>query len=415
MSKPSSQPLSPTRPQALSRRSFVAGSGAALSFTFLQPRLNGAAEAGRKINLGLIGCGGRGRWIADLFAKHGGYNLVGVFDYFGDKANAAGDQFKLPAANRYTGLNGYKKLLEQTGLDAVAIESPPFFHPQQAADAVAAGKHVYLAKPIAVDVPGCVSVEESGKAATARKLAFQVDFQTRAHPAFQEVLKRTHAGEIGRLVTMDVGYHCDLYFEGMDAEYRKSKQDAEARVRAWAIDRVLSGDVITEQNIHSLDVATWFANAAPLKAVGTGGRARDFLGDCWDHYAVIFSFPDNLIASFSAKQVGFGYDDIMCRAYGMSGTVDTHYSGKVTLRTKDDAFSGDCRSMYQEGAVRNIATFHDRISQGDFSNPTVGPSVRSNLTTILGRTAAYTGKEITWAEMMKKAEKWDFPLDKLKA
>lgn len=409
--RPDSQPS-----VALDRRQFLNRTTAiATGLTLLPSGMLRAAEPGPKINLGLIGCGGRGRWITDLFAKHGGYTIAGVFDYFADRANAAGDQFQVPAAHRYSGLHGYRKLLEQPGLQAVAIESPPYFHPVQAADAVAAGKHVYLAKPLAVDVPGCQSIESSGRQATEKKLAFLVDFQTRAHPAYQEALQRTHAGQIGKLVSLDVGYHCDTYFQGMDAEFRNSKRDAEARVRAWAIDRVLSGDVITEQNIHSLDVATWFANAAPLKAVGTGGRARPFLGDCWDHYAVIFWFPQDLIASFSAKQVGFGYDDILCRAYGMEGTVDTHYSGKVSLRTKDDAFNGDCRSMYQEGAVRNIATFHESIAKGDFSNPTVAPSVRSNLTTILGRTAAYTGQEVTWAEMMQKAEKWEFPVKELKA
>ncbi len=407
----------PSTPPAgrVSRRQFLHRSTAVAAGLSLLPAAARAAEAGPRLNLGLIGCGGRGRWIADLFLKHGGYRLAGVFDYFADRAHAAGDQFQVPAAHRYSGLYGYRKLLEQPGLDAVAIESPPYFHPMQAADAVAAGKHVYLAKPLAVDVPGCQRIEASGRQATANKLAFLVDFQTRAHPAYQEVARRLHAGQIGRLVSLDVGYQCDLYFQGMDEEFRKSRRDAEARVRAWAIDRVLSGDVITEQNIHSLDVATWFTDTAPLKAYGTGGRARPYLGNCWDHFAVIFWFPGNVLASFSSKQFGYGYDDILCRAYGTEGTVDTHYAGKVTLRTRDDAFNGDSRNLYQDGAVRNIAAFYDAIVKGDFTNPTVAPSVRSNLTTILGRTAAHAGQEVTWEEMMRRAEAWDFPLHELKA
>lgn len=399
----------------VTRRQFLNRTTALATGLTILPAAVRAAEAGPKINLGLIGCGGRGRWIADLFVKHGGYTLAAVYDYFPDRTNAAGDQFKVPAAQRYSGLYGYRKMLEQPGLEAVAIESPPFFHPMQAADAVAAGKHVYLAKPVAVDVPGCQRIEASGREATAKKRVFLVDFQTRAHPDYQEVARRIHAGQIGRLVSLDVGYQCDLYFQGMDDEFRKSKRDAEARVRAWAVDRVLSGDVITEQNIHSLDVATWFTDAAPVKAFGAGGRARPFAGDCWDHFAVIFWFPGDVLASFSSKQVGFGYDDILCRAYGTAGTVDTHYAGKVTLRTRDDAFNGDSRNLYQDGAVRNIATFYESIVQGDFSNPTVAPSVRSNLTTILGRTAAYTGKEVTWDEMLRRAEAWEFPLGELKA
>ncbi|MBK9137873.1 MAG: Gfo/Idh/MocA family oxidoreductase [Verrucomicrobia bacterium] len=418
MSSPSRLVLSHDITRHLDRRQFLIAAGAATAAAaFVGAPESRGADTGPKVDLGLIGCGGRGRWIADLFLKHGGYHLAGVYDYFADRANAAGDQFQVPAGQRYSGLYGYRKMLEQKGLDAVAIESPPFFHPMQAADAVAAGKHVYLAKPVAVDVPGCQSIADSGQAATGKKLVFLVDFQTRAHPAYQEVVGRVHRGELGRLVSLDAGYQCDTYFQTMDAEYRKSAKDAEARVRAWAIDRVLSGDVITEQNIHALDVATWFLNANPIKAHGSGGHARGFAGDCWDHYAVVFYFPDDVLVSFSAKQVGFGYDDIMCRAYGLLGTAETHYAGKVTLRTKDDAFNGDSRNLYQDGAVRNIATFHQSIAKGDFSNPTVAPSVRSNLTTILGRMAAYRrGKEeVTWTEMMNRAEKWEFPLGQLKA
>ncbi len=402
-------PATETSPSPINRRQFLTGtSAAALGFTLLRPELVRGDDANRKLNLGLIGCGGRGKWIAGLFARHGGYNVAGVCDYFADRANEAGEQFKLPAANRYTGLHGYERLLAQPGLDAVAIISPPYFHPIQAAAAVDAGKHVYLAKPIAVDVPGCLTVEESGRKATEKKQCFLVDFQTRAHPDYQEVAKRIHAGQIGRIVSMDVGYQCDTYFEGMDAEFRKSNRDAQARLRAWAVDQVLSGDVITEQNIHSLDVAAWFADAAPVRAYGTGGRARPFVGNCWDHYAVIFYFPNELTVSFSSKQVGYAYDDIMCRAYGMNGTVDTHYAGKVTLRTKDDAFNGDTRNLYEDGAVRNIAAFHRAVTGGDFANTTVPSSVRSNLTTILGRMAAYGNKEVTWNEMMQKHEKLEF-------
>ena len=129
----------------ITRRRFIAGTGASVfAFTVAQPELLRGAEANSKINLGLIGCGGRGKWIANLFQKHGGYNFVAVADYFQDHADEAGQKLQVPAANRYTGLSGYHKLLEQT-LDAVVIESPPYFHPEQAAAAVDAGKHVYLA------------------------------------------------------------------------------------------------------------------------------------------------------------------------------------------------------------------------------------------------------------------------------
>ncbi|HEV3485252.1 MAG TPA: Gfo/Idh/MocA family oxidoreductase, partial [Vicinamibacterales bacterium] len=143
------------RGDGLSRRRFLTETGAAaFAFTIVKPALVRGSSANSKVNLGIVGCGGRGKWIANLFQKHGGYNVIAAADYFADRVNGLADKMQIPAAQRYTGLSGYRRLLDQK-VDAVAIESPPFFHPVQAADAVAAGKHVYLAKPIAVDVPGC--------------------------------------------------------------------------------------------------------------------------------------------------------------------------------------------------------------------------------------------------------------------
>ncbi len=398
----------------LNRRAFLATTGSAASLALIAPRTAFGTSANSKVSLGLIGCGGRGKWIANLFQKHGGFELAGVADYFPDRAETAASEWKVPGSARFSGLDGYKRLLDQK-LDAVVIQSPPYFHPEQAAAAVDAGKHVYVAKPVAVDVPGCVSIEASGRNATGKKRVFLVDFQTRAHPAYQEVVRWVHTGRIGRVLTVESNYQTSLMFTGMGQQLAQDPASPELRLRCWGIDRVLSGDIITEQNIHALDVVTWFLDAAPLKAVGTGGLARGF-GTCWDHFAVLYSFPNDVLTTFSSKQVGHGYDDILCRVYGTEGTADTHYFGEVWVRSKEDGYNGGkLANLYTDGAVNNIAAFHRAITEGDVSNPTVAPSVRSNLTTILGRTAAYEKGEVTWAEMMRRGERLDFPLNRLKA
>ena len=129
---------------SLSRRGFMAGAGAAaLSFTIANPAAVRTYAANNKLNLGIIGCGGRGTWITALFKEHGGYNVAATADYFKDRADNCGGQFDVPESSRYTGLFGYRKMFDK--VDAVAIESPPYYHPQQAADAVDADKHVYVA------------------------------------------------------------------------------------------------------------------------------------------------------------------------------------------------------------------------------------------------------------------------------
>ena len=399
----------------ITRRQFIAGTGAAaLSFTVMKPELVRGTQANAKITLGLIGCGARGAWIAELFMKHGGYQVVAAADYFQDRVDALGSKFQVDKARRYTGLLSYRKLLDGK-VDAIVIESPPYFHPEQAAAGVEAGVHVFLAKPIAVDVPGCRSVEESGKKATEKKLCFLADFQTRTDPLYQEAVRRAQKGEIGRIICGEATYIADIPWKQQIPELEADPTNPERQLRAWGLSRALSGDVITEQNIHSIDVATWILDQHPVRAYGTGGQKGRTAGDCWDHFSVIFTFPEEVIVSFCSKQLGAGWDDILCRMYGTEGTIDTHYFGDVSIRGKVPFAGGKVDNLYPNGAIRNIATFYDSVTKGDFSNSTVAPSVRSNLTTILGRVAAYRRAEVTWEEMAKSTERFEPNLKGLKA
>jgi myo-inositol 2-dehydrogenase/D-chiro-inositol 1-dehydrogenase len=403
-----------TGKKRIDRRQFLAGGGAALSFSIMKPQLVRGSAANSKIELGIVGCGQRGGWIADLFLKHGGYQVVAGADYFQDQVDEFGAKFSLPAGRRYTGLACYRRLLEGK-VDAMVIESPPYFHPEQAAAAVDAGTHVFLAKPIAVDVPGCKSIEESGRKASGKKLCFLVDFQTRTDPLYQEAVGRVQRGDIGRIVCGEATYIADIPWARQIPLLEADPADPERQLRAWGLSRALSGDVITEQNIHSIDVATWILDQAPVRAWGTGGQKGRTAGDCWDHFSVTFTFPKDVILSFCSKQLGAGWDDILCRMYGTEGTIDTHYFGDVSIRGKHPYAGGKTQDLYRSGAVRNIAAFHESLTKGDFSNPTVAPSVRSNLTTILGRTAAYRRQEVTWDELMKSTEQLEPNLEGLKS
>jgi predicted dehydrogenase len=403
--------------EQISRRRFIASAGAtALSFTAIKPNLVRGTEANSKVDLGIIGCGGRGTWITGLFSQHGGYNIVAVADYFQDRVDNCGGKFGVDGSRRYTGLSGYRKLFAK--VDAVAIESPPYFHPQQAAEAVDAGCHVYVAKPIAVDVPGCHSIGDSGRKARAKKLCYLVDFQTRADKFYLEALKRVHDGAIGQFVFGEAIYHAGCPFGRMYETWRKDPDDSENRLRAWGLDRILSGDIVTEQNIHTLDVMSWIMDQEPVWAVGTGGRTVRPVGTCWDHFAVLFEYPNNVGITFSSRQMdghGTQPEGIRNRMFGSKGVLETEYGGQVIIRGENFYRGGRSPGIYQEGAVANIATFHKSITDGNYGNPTVAPSVRSNLITILGRTAAYERRKVTWKEIINSKKKLDANLKGLKA
>ncbi len=396
----------------LPRRDFLAGLGALAAGTALA-QAPAPAAAGPKLKLGLIGCGGRGAWIGKLFQADGGYEVVAVSDYFAERANAAGEPLGVPAERRFTGLDGYKRVLDAKP-DAVAIITPPYFHPEQARAAVEAGVHVYLAKPVAVDVPGCHSIAESGRLAAQKKQCFLVDFQTRMDPFYREAVKRVHEGAIGKIAFAESYYHCGRL-------NRKDPVDesAESRLHNWVFDKALSGDIITEQNIHTLDVLSWIMNGVPVHAFGTCGRkVRVDVGNCCDYFTLHILYPDQVGVTFSSRQFdghGSKPDGIVVRAFGDQGVLETAYGGNVLIRGKNFFRGGASPGIYKDGAIANIAEFRRCIAAGDTANPTVEPSVRSNLLTILGREAAYTGELVYWEKLVKSDKRVEADLKGLKA
>jgi myo-inositol 2-dehydrogenase / D-chiro-inositol 1-dehydrogenase len=395
-------------PGTVKRREFITKAGAAaLSAAVLPAGLVRGLQSGARIRLGLVGCGGRGVWIAKLFQKHGGYELAALADYFPDRAAAAGDALGVPASKRFSGLAGHKRLLD-AGVDAVAIETPPYFHPEQAAAAVDAGAHVYVAKPVAVDAPGCRSIARSGKKATEKKRAFLVDFQTRTHPSFIEAVRRVREGGLGEILFGEAQYHAESPWEEYYAPLAADPGNAELRLKAWGLDRALSGDMITEQDIHALDVMSWIMGPPPLCALGCGGlKARPKVGTCWDHFLVHYQYPDKVGVQFSGRQFkGYGQTEgIRNRMFGSKGVLETEYGGAVLVRGESYYNGGRTPEIYESGAAANIAAFHRSIADGDFRNPTVEPSVQSNLITVLGRKSAYENRLITWTEIAGSGER----------
>lgn len=398
---------------SLSRRRFLGGVAATGALTVLRADLVRGSARNAQVTIGVIGCGGRGRFIADLLARHGGYAIAGTADYFPDRAAAVGGKHGVPAARQFSGLSGYKRLLELP-CDAVAIETPPYFHPQQVADAVAAGRHVYLAKPIAVDVPGCRSIEASAASVQGR-LCVLVDFQTRANEFFVEAVRRVHRGALGRIAFGEATYHAeDPFLEQAD---HARAGTAEGRLRAWGLSRALSGDIITEQNIHTLDVASWVMGTPPVEAFGTGGRKYRDVGDCFDTFSVVYRYPGEVGVTFSSRQFkghGTRPEGIRTRFFGTEGVFEAEYGGQVLVRGSQFYRGGETPTIYEQGAVANIATFHGAITKKDFSNPTVAESVRSTLVTILGRTAAYAQRAVSWDALLKDGEALTADLSGLK-
>ena len=364
----------------------------------------------RKIKLGLIGCGGRGPWLADLFQKHGGYVIHAVDDYFDDKAQAAGEKLGVEKSRRFSGLAGYKRLLA-SGVEAVAVVNVPRFHAEHAHAAVEAGCHVFAAKPVAVDVPRALLVQAAGKLATQKKLCYLVDYQMPTDPVNIEVVKRMHEGGLGRLMHID-----SLAISPGWAERPVASPEDWLRNHAWLTTVALSGDVITENSIHAINAVLWAAGSRPVSAVGRSRIARENPRyDFREVYLVTYEFDDGLLWTHRCQSLrnqlewALGFD-----AFGTTATAAVNYRGKSWLRGGPKHYGArNVESLYDQGAIRNIATFYDNILAGRCENPSVQHGVDDALTATLGREAATRRGPVTMDEILKENKELPFDLSGL--
>ena len=216
-----------------------------------------------------------------------------------------------------------------------------------------------------------------------------------------------HEGAIGNIVLGHVYYHAGR----LTPKTVPGESAEENRLRNWVFDIALSGDIIVEQNVHVLDVANWYIGAHPIKASGTGGRkARVDVGDCWDHFIVTYWYPDDVKVDFSSAQYTKGYDDLCIRMYGDKGTADSHYNGPVRILGDNPWKGTDYDDTWNNGVNNNVKDFVKSIRSGEFINHGKY-AVQSTLTGVLGREAAYSGKEVSWDDMMERKNKLDADLD----
>jgi myo-inositol 2-dehydrogenase / D-chiro-inositol 1-dehydrogenase len=414
-----------------SRRTFVktaAATGAGLMV--LPARTVFGSTANSSLGLGIIGCGGRGNYDGGEFVNNTDVRVTALMDVFEDRVMAARANFekqheakgygKIPDANLFKGHKGYEKLVQLKDVDVVLITSPPYFHPDHLEAAVNAGKHVYLEKPVATDVTGCLKVMSMGKKAQGR-VSLHVGLQKRYDEGYRGMVERIHAGEIGDVVLGQTFY----YTNDLGRQNKPGMSDAEARLRNWVFDRALSGDILVEQNIHILDIVNWALKSHPVKAQGTAGRALrrqvdgippEFL--CSDHFITTYTYPGDVHISFNSNQFkNKGYRQSGERFFGTKGASESHQGGPATINYnaveegRKTADKIDCGKVDLHLAVgTKMKALVESIKSGKFDNE-AEQGAETTLTTILGRMAAYSGKEVTWEKMMKSGEKWDLKMN----
>ncbi|MBN1845137.1 MAG: Gfo/Idh/MocA family oxidoreductase [Sedimentisphaerales bacterium] len=390
-----------TAEQRPSRRRFIARSGAALfSFSLVQAHQVRGTQANSRIEIGCIGMGNRGRMLCDILAGHSGYRIAAVADYFPAVADRGGELYGVAKERRFWGLRAYQRLLA-SGVDAVFLETPPYCFGEHAEAAVQAGCHVYLAKPLGCDVPGCLRIQEAGRRATARKQVFLVDFQTRTDPYFIEAVQRVKEGLIGRVGLLASEYND----EGFPDPPLTDTIESRLQDLIWANDDAIGSGYFVNAAIHAIDLALWIAGDRPVSAVGASRIARrDPHGDSHDVYSLTYEFPGGLILNHRGEHLK-NRSEFLCACYaqGDNGYLETHYNGRIRILANRGGYrGGEVQGLYPRGAAANIDRFHRCITEGIVDNPTIEPSVNATLAAILGRQAARTRTRVTWDQILQE-------------
>ncbi len=395
----------------LDRRTFMKRSAAVALGGVVAASLPFGAYANESgtIRIGLIGCGGRGsRAALQAMATGKDVKLVAMADAFQDRMDESvknikaelpdPSQFDVPKERQFVGFDAYKDVIAAS--DVVLLATPPGFRPIHLEAAVQAGKHVFMEKPVAVDPVGIRRVLDSIKLARQKNLSVVAGIQRRYSIMYaKETLPKIREGMIGDIVAAYAYWNIGFIRE---PKRLPGQTEMEYQMRAWYQFPWLSGDHIEDTHIHNLDIVNWVIDAYPAKARGMGGRSAPYegsYGQLFDHNYVEYEYPNGVLLASQSRQANGCWFRLGEYFVGTKGRLDVDLK-KLTITD----LKGNPMYSYKDRNDRDPQQLeHDLLFEAIRSgNPKNDAefSAYSTLTAIMGRMAAYTGKEITWEEAL---------------
>jgi myo-inositol 2-dehydrogenase / D-chiro-inositol 1-dehydrogenase len=370
------------------------------------PNILDTAPDGQPIRAGVVGCGGRGSGAAINFLDAGpNLSIVAIADVFQDRIDGIRGKLKkekdveIPDANCFTGFDAYKRLLE-VDLDLVILATPPYFRPEHFQACVEARKHVFMEKPVAVDPVGARAVMAASKQAEAAGLCVVTGTQRRHSWNYQNVVARINAGMIGDITSTNVYWNQNKLWH---KEKQPTWTEMEFMLRDWVNWTWLSGDHIVEQHVHNIDVSNWFVGRHPLEAVGMGSRLRRPTGDCYDNFSVDFIYDKSVHMNSMCRQINdcaTSVSEYIRGTKGYTNCGDTIWDAAGNELYKwEDPVNDVGESTKTSDYVQEHIDLVNAIRTGNQIVEAEQTAI-SVLTAIMGRESAYTGKKVTWEDMM---------------
>ncbi|MBB5436659.1 putative dehydrogenase [Pedobacter sp. AK017] len=396
---------------ATDRRSFLKKSGIVMLGSTLAYQTgfsSGLFNSVKTLKVGLIGCGGRGTGAA-MQALNADPDVVitAMGDVFEDRLEGAyqalisldAKRVRVDKKRKFIGFDAYQKVID-SGVDVVLLTTPPAFRPDQLTAAIAAGKHVFCEKPVAVDAPGIRKVLAAAKAAAEKNLSLVSGFCFRYDLPSRGVFSRVLNGDVGSIKTVST-------FRNGAGNWSNPRQpgwtDLTYKLRNWHYQNWLSGDFIVEQAVHSLDMMSWvMGDQMPLKATGTGGRqvrVDEIYGNIYDHFAVEFEYANGAKGFHFCRQQEGTSNRNTVDVLGTEGSAFVNVGMRYEISGKNNwKYDGPKKNMYQ--------IQHDELFAGIRNGKPINDGewmAKSTLLSIWGRMAAYSGQTISYDEALNSS------------
>jgi len=309
-----------------SRRRFIKGSSLAAIGAGLAPAVKAQAATvatapSDRLRFGVVGCNGMGWSDMRSALKTPGVECVALADVDQSVLDRRAKDAEEAGGKKPTLYRDYRKLLEDKDVDAVIVGTPDHWHCLILVDALAAGKHVYLEKPVAN------SIEEARAMLSAARKSdrlVQVGQWQRSAPQYQQALKLVRSGALGKIRLVKVwayqGWMKPVPAKpdsappaGVDyemwlgpAQKRPFNPNRFHFSFRWFWD--YAGGLMTDWGVHEIDVALWVMDAKAPKSVMASGGKVGYADDASET-------PDTLQAVFEYE----GFNMLWEHATGIDG------------------------------------------------------------------------------------------------
>ncbi len=290
--------------EKMNRRKFI---GATVAGTIGMTSIiyGSGSSGGKKLKVGLIGCGNYGMANVRAAFKVGGAEIIAICDIDSEHLKNSSDKIASTQGTRPKTFKNYKELLEVSGLEAVIIATPPHWHALMFIDAVEKGLDVYCEKPLAYDIrEGQAMV----KAAKKSGRIVQIGFQRRQSKAIQQAKEYIQDGNIGKIVQAEAQIHYTAGMRDTTPQEPPESLDWEQWCGpapklpycpqighfAWRLEKEYGHGHLVDWGIHLIDATRWVLGETTPRAVQATGGLYYFKGK--------ITTPDILTAHFDFER-----------------------------------------------------------------------------------------------------------------